>query len=79
MFRAQAFAGFSAMHHVKEMFKSMLLLTENSRAFDSYSNYDYGILLVICFAASSYFSKKNIEFMATSGNKLLYANIAALF
>jgi alginate O-acetyltransferase complex protein AlgI len=61
------------------MFRSMLLLTENSRALDSYSNYDYGILLVICFAASSYFSKKNIEFMATSGNKLLYANIAALF
>ena len=79
MFRAQTNPAGTAMFHVKEMFKSMLLLTENSRALDSYSNYDYGILLIICFAASSYFSKKNIEFMATSGNKLLYANIAAIF
>ena len=79
MFRAQTNWAGTAMFHVKEMFKSMLLLTENSRALDSYSNYDYGILLVICFAASSYFSKKNIEFMATSGNKLLFANIAAIF
>ncbi len=79
MFRAQTNPAGTAMFHVKEMFKSMLLLTEKSRALDSYSNYDYGILLVICFAASSYFSKKNIEFMATSGNKLLFANIAAIF
>lgn len=79
MFRAQNDANGTAMHHVWEMCKSMLLLTDHSRVFDSYSNYEFGILLVICYLASGYFSKRNIEFMAQSGNKLLYANIAAIF
>ncbi|MBK8394764.1 MAG: MBOAT family protein [Leptospiraceae bacterium] len=79
MFRAQGNPAGTAMYHIWEMIKSMLLITENSRILDSYSNYDYGILLIICFWASSKFSKQNIEYMSTSGNKLMYANIAAAF
>ncbi|MBP9884789.1 MAG: MBOAT family protein [Leptospiraceae bacterium] len=79
MFRAQTTPTGTAMEHTVGMIKSMLLLTENSRRLDSYSNYDYGILLIICFVASLIFSKRNVESMGNNGNKLLYANIAAFF
>ena len=79
MFRAQTNVAGTAMHHTFQMIKSMLFITENSRVLDSYSNYDYGILLIICFVASSIFSKRNVESMGNNGNKLLYANIAAVF
>jgi len=79
MFRAQTTPTGTAMQHTVGMIKSMLCLTENSRLIDSYSNYDYGILLIICFIASFIFSKRNVESMGNNGNKLLYANIAAFF
>lgn len=76
MFRAQTTPTGTAMQHTIGMIKSMLFLTENSRSLEGYSNYDYGILLVICFIASYIFSKRNLE---TIGNKLLFANIVAVF
>ena len=67
MFRAQTTPTGTAMEHTVGMIKSMLLLTENSRRLDSYSNYDYGILLIICFVASLIFSKRNVESMGNNG------------
>jgi D-alanyl-lipoteichoic acid acyltransferase DltB (MBOAT superfamily) len=79
MFRAQSNTAGTAMQHTIAMIKSMLLLTKNSRVWNGYSNYDYGILLVICFIASAVFSKRNVDYMGNNGNKLMYANIAAIF
>ncbi|MBE7413546.1 MAG: MBOAT family protein [Leptospiraceae bacterium] len=72
MFRAET------MTKAWEMIQSMLFL-KNISQIKRYANWEYGVLLIICFFASSFFSKRNIEFMATSKNKLTYLNIAAIF
>ncbi|MCE9499987.1 MAG: MBOAT family protein [Leptospira sp.] len=73
MFRAES------MGKATEMIKAMLFLREGSNGIHSYSNFEYGALLALCFAASQIFSKRNVEYFADNGNKLIYMNIATIF
>ncbi|MCB1160690.1 MAG: MBOAT family protein, partial [Leptospiraceae bacterium] len=61
------------------MMKAMLFIPMNTMSMLSFRNYNYAILLVICYAASYIFSKRNVEEMGKQGNRLIYANIASLF
>lgn len=73
MFRVQD------LNDALNIFKTMLFIDKGITSLTSYTNYQYGILLAICYTASYIFSKRNIEYMASKGNKLVYANIASLF
>ncbi len=73
MFRAEN------MTKVKAMCKSMLLLDLEKNPVDSWTNSNYALMLVICYLASYIFSKRNIEAMSVMENKLMYANITAIF
>ncbi|MCC6275438.1 MAG: MBOAT family protein [Leptospiraceae bacterium] len=73
MFRAET------MTKALEMIRAMLFLNGNPAGIKRYANWEYGILLAICFFASSFFSKRNVDYMASSKNKLVYMNIAAIF
>ncbi len=72
MFRAES------MTKAWDMIRGMLFLNGSSQL-KRYANWEYGALLAICFFASHFFSKRNVEYMASSGNKLIYLNIAAVF
>lgn len=73
MFRAQT------MQDAWSMIQTMLFFGTSQPSL-RYQNWDYGLLLAICFTTSYYFSKRNLEVMASEGgNKLLYANIASIF
>lgn len=73
MFRAED------MDKAVSMIKSMLFLNANRVPINSYTNWDYGLLLIICYIISYTFSKRPVESMANDGNKLLYANIVSFF
>ncbi|MCP5502304.1 MAG: MBOAT family protein [Leptospiraceae bacterium] len=80
-FLAFGFVMFRAENMTKAigMMKAMLFIPMNTMSMLSFRNYNYAILLVICYAASYIFSKRNVEEMGKQGNRLIYANIASLF
>ncbi|NBU97371.1 MAG: MBOAT family protein, partial [Spirochaetia bacterium] len=73
MFRAEN------MVKVREIISSMLFLNLNEGSIFDYSNWRYGVLLFICFTASTIFSKRNIESMSSSPFKLMMANTVSIF
>lgn len=73
MFRAEN------MEKTRQMIASLLFLSDNTIPVTRYQNWDYGVLLIICYTASYLFSKRNIEFMAGKKNGLVFANITSLF
>jgi alginate O-acetyltransferase complex protein AlgI len=79
-FLAFGFAMFRAetLTKAKEIIYRMLLIEQNTEFF-RYANWDYGLLLFVCFTASYIFSKRKIEYFAEKGNSLIYANIVSLF
>ena len=73
MFRAENMA------KVKEIISSMILFNYTEGSITTYSNWRYGVLLIICFTASTIFSKRNIESMSSSPFKLMMANTVSIF
>lgn len=73
MFRAET------MEKVKSMCSTMLYLNPKQIPMNGWANSNYAILLLICYISSYYFSKRNIDVMATQNkNKLMYANIVSI-
>ncbi|WCL47637.1 MBOAT family O-acyltransferase [Leptospira sp. GIMC2001] len=57
MFRAET------LTKATEIMKAMLFIGDSPNAINSYDNYHYGILLIICYTASYYFSKRKIAWV----------------
>ncbi len=73
MFRAQT------MQDAWNMIQSMLFI-KGKLEINSYQNWDYGLLLVICYVGSYIFSKQDIERVAqTKPNQLIYFNTLCAF
>lgn len=74
MFRAET------MEKAWSMMKALVFWVPNgTQSVKSFSNYDYGILLAICFIASYYFSKNTIEDMVENGRKFALFFIVNFF
>ncbi|EMG11918.1 hypothetical protein LEP1GSC151_5778 [Leptospira interrogans serovar Grippotyphosa str. LT2186] len=74
MFRAET------MEKAIPMMKSLLFLGPNGFVgIKGYSNYTYGILLLICFIASYLFAKNNIEKIVQSRWKFILFFLANVF
>ncbi|TGK59415.1 MBOAT family protein [Leptospira wolffii] len=74
MFRAET------MEKAWSMMKALVFWVPNGiQSVKSFSNYDYGILLAICFIASYYFSKNTIEDMVENGRKFALFFIVNFF
>jgi D-alanyl-lipoteichoic acid acyltransferase DltB (MBOAT superfamily) len=72
MFRAPT------MKIASEMMEKMLLL--KGANIDRFINYDYALLLGVCFVAGYIFSKRNLEYYGEHApDKLMYVNIASIF
>lgn len=72
MFRAET------MTKAWEMIQEMLFLSKPISSIQTYSNWRYGLLLILCFTASHIFSKRNVESMENSPNKMILANVFSI-
>lgn len=66
MFRAET------LTKAKEIILSMLFLGPSKTTITSFSNYNYAIVLIICFIASSYFSKRKTDWVVGHTKKWIY-------
>jgi alginate O-acetyltransferase complex protein AlgI len=72
MFRAET------LQKAYEMILTMLFISKPISSISSYSNWNYGVLLIICFITSTIFSKRPIESMGDSKLKMTLANITSI-
>ncbi len=74
MFRAET------MEKSWAMMKSLVFWVPNGiQSVKSFANYDYGLLIIICFCFSYYFSKNTIESMTENGRKFALFFVANFF
>lgn len=74
MFRAET------MDKAWYMMKALVFWVPNGiYSVKSFSNYDYGLLLALCFIASYYFSKNPIESIVENGRKFAFFFLANFF
>ncbi|TGK01867.1 MBOAT family protein [Leptospira langatensis] len=74
MFRAKT------MQDAWAMMKSLVFYVPNGiSSVKTFANYDYGLLLVLCFALSYYFSKNTIESMVENGRKFALFFVVNVF
>jgi D-alanyl-lipoteichoic acid acyltransferase DltB (MBOAT superfamily) len=55
-----------------DIIRSMLFMGSGPREINRYENYQYGIVLVICFAASYIFSKRKVSWVASHPNRWIF-------
>lgn len=72
MFRAED------MPKAWDMMKSLVFLTDHSRKM-TFTNYQYGILLIICYIAAYIFHKNKVEKVALNGNGFAYIFLVTTF
>jgi alginate O-acetyltransferase complex protein AlgI len=66
MFRAESLA------KTKEIIQSMLFFGPSKIAIHSFTNYNYAIVLIICFIASSYFSQRKTSWVVEHKSPWIY-------
>lgn len=66
MFRAET------MEKAWEMNKAMLFLGNTKTTIDSYENYQFGIVLVICYIVSYIFSKRKVDWVVNHSKGYVY-------
>ncbi|MDX1959399.1 MAG: MBOAT family O-acyltransferase [Leptospiraceae bacterium] len=77
MFRSETMKDCFAMHKIMLFQSKISFLDEKGDLL--YRNIEFGILLFICFFASYFFSKRNLETMHEKRNLLMITNITAIF